>query len=165
MKLPSVRKMVMCWLVAGLGLGLLFGLAGCGRKQVQPLPLTPRPKPAVAAAPALPTAQEMEAAKGVVTGYLQALYDQKYEEAYNLLTEESQKRHPLEAFSKEAKATQVLYDLKGIKAEGVKAGEVKVTVPLQQEEEPGTKGFSVLKEQGKWKVAYISGKPFFPYAE
>jgi hypothetical protein len=164
MKLSSVRKMAMCWLVAGLGLGLLLGLAGCGRKQVQPLPLTPRPKP-VAVAPALPTAQEVEAAKGVVTGYLEALYDQKYEQAYNLLSEESQKRHPLEAFTKEAKGTQVLYDLKGLKAEGVKAGEVKVTVPLQQEEEPGTKGFFVTQEQGRWQVVYISGKPFFPYAE
>jgi len=152
-------------LMASIAFALMLGLpaiffAGCSRAQPPPQPIAPeRVTP-----PALSRA-DLEAAKAAVTTYLRAIYAQDYQTAYDLLSAESKRRHSQEAFIREARGAQVLYDLSNPRAEGRGENAAEVVVSLQQEEEPGAKAFSVARENGQWKVIYYAGKPLFPYAE
>lgn len=155
-----LRTSVTHGLIAGLGLSLLLGLAGCSRKPAPP----PQLAPGQTAQGALSKADQ-EAAQAAVIDYLRALYDQNYSRAYDLLSAASQQRHPKAAFTKEVTEGQVVYDLGQVEVEGRGPGRAEVIVALEQEEEPARKAFSTVKEAGRWKVVYLSGKPFFPYGE
>ncbi|NIM04356.1 MAG: hypothetical protein GTO55_00845 [Armatimonadetes bacterium] len=104
-------------------------------------------------------------AKSTVIDYVRAIYAEDYQTAYALLSAESKRRHSEEAFAREAKAAFVLYDLEEARAESRGEDAAEVVMALQQEEEPGAKAFSVVKEDGEWKIVYYEGKPLFPYGE
>lgn len=164
MDVERVRKYVGKAFILAAGLGLILALAGCTKRQPTPPQLAPQPRP-TRTVPAPVAKPEPEAAQKAVAQYLTALAAQDYAAAYALLSADSQKRHPEAVFTKDAKAGQVVYDLTGAKVSSATGQTAQVFVPLQQEEEAGGRIFSVVKEDGKWKVIYLSGKPFFPYAE
>jgi hypothetical protein len=149
----AARRLVIC-----IGFGLMLGLLGCSR----PTPPPPQLAPNASAEPSDSQAS-LEAAKKAVLDYLRAIYAEDYKTAYDLLSTESRRRHSQEVFAKAAKEAWVLYDLEEAQVESRGENAAEVVVSLQQEEEPGTKAFSVVREKQQWRIVYYEGKPLFPY--
>ncbi|HUU53386.1 MAG TPA: hypothetical protein VMY87_00570 [Armatimonadota bacterium] len=96
--------------------------------------------------------------------YVEALYRKDYEAAYEGLSSASQRAHPYEQFLERAETGQATnFDLAAAEAGEEVGGRVTVTVPLV--EDPAEAGFTTMREGGKWKVVFIGGEPWFPYAE
>lgn len=153
------------WLSLSIGVGLSLILLGCSREPPPPQ-LTPTPQPSVPQAPDEQTPEEAKAAARQVVGdYLEALYAQEYEKAYDYLSESSREAHSRDEFTSAAQEGQVIYDLETTEVKQLEDDTAEVIVALQEEEEPGSKSFEVKRESGRWKIVYIKGSPFFPYAE
>ena len=132
------------------------GLTWYLMRPVTPLPPPPPPKPVAT----LPNPQEARAA--VVT-YLKALGDGRYQVAYRLLSEESRAAHSYEQFAAQARRVHISYDLAAIThVQRRDAGHVTITVP--QAEDPAPGAFEAVWEDGQWRVIFLGGNPWFPYA-
>jgi hypothetical protein len=120
--------------------------------------------PASPARPPSPPPQKTESsAQQLVLGYLESLNKKDFRAAYSQLSKASQQAHTYEDFTSLAEKSGVPnYDLSAAreKTEGDRAS---VTVPLA--EDPAEATFTMVREDGAWKVVFIGGVPAFPYAE
>jgi len=139
-------------LIALLALCLLAG--GCARRQA-----APRPRPAAPSRPA-PTA-DTRTPDLVVVAYLQALYQGRERDAYNLLDAASRQQHPFTEFQKEATAGITQYDTASARA--VRQNDTTALVNIRLLEDPASAGFHLRREQGAWRIIYTTGSPGFPY--
>jgi len=136
---------------------LLILLAGCARRAEPPRlrPSHPPPRPAG------PSPQQSRTPSQVVVAYLEALYDGRYRDAYDLLTAASQKKHPFAQFEQQAQSGVTEYDLGSAKV--VRQVGDEATVNIQLLEDPATAGFHLRRERGAWRIVYTTGVPGFPY--
>ena len=99
----------------------------------------------------------------VVLGYLEALERKEFGPAYAGLSKASQQAHPYQEFVTLAEKSGVPnYDLSGA-GEKMEDDKASVTVPMA--EDPAEASFTMVKEDGAWKIVFIGGVPSFPYAE
>ena len=138
--------------VAAAAAGLTWYLM----RPVTPPPPPPPPPPAA-------TLPKTEEAKDAVVAYLKALGDGRYRAAYKLLSEESRAAHSYEQFATQARRVHISYDLAAIThLRRRDAGHVTITVP--QAEDPAPGAFETVWEDGQWRVIFLGGNPWFPYA-
>jgi len=133
-----------------------WGLAGCRRKPPPPTPTPPAPAPVVET-----PEQAAQAGKSAVVAYLTHLEKGEYQAAHALLTAESQAEHPYEEFAEQAKESWPLYETDGASAKATAKERVVVSVPMV--EDPARIPIVASKEQGKWRVVYLKGRPWTPY--
>lgn len=124
-------------------------LVGCARKK----PPAPPPTP--------PSQSAEDAARGVVINYMQHLQDGNYAAAHALLSADSRKRHPLDEFTRYARAGITYFDLSSARAKLVAPQRAEVTLHL--EADPASATVVAVREGGKWRVVYLRGRPGFPY--
>jgi hypothetical protein len=142
--------------------GVAMLAAGCGRKPAaSPPPGRSAPPRASANSPA---AQDLTTAKQAAVHYLDALYAQDFRTAYDLLSADSKRQHPEPAFKRSAAENQIQYEINGAAAEAGVRGSVRVAFDLDESEEPGSNALTLVKEQGKWRVVFEGGTPYYPYA-
>lgn len=111
-----------------------------------------------------PAPQSLQTPVAVVTSYLQALDRKDYRKAYDFLSADSRQLHPYDDFAARAEeAGSTDYDVAKAAEEPGAGNSVVVAVPML--EDPAKAGFNLVKEDGAWKVVFISGTPAFPYAE
>ena len=127
----------------------------------------PAPKPTpppVAPTAAVTATATTQPPTQVVKGYLTALYSKNYGTAYRLLSKDSQKAYPFDAFVKlnEQKGT-TQFDLATAKEEP--GGGKGTTVNLSLKEDVAQHSFPLIQETGKWRIVFLKGTPSFPYAE
>ena len=148
------------------GLAVVFVLAGCRNPFLpfkSPAPATPAVTPAVPTpAPSPRPATDADGPAAVVTAYLTALQDSRYQTAYDLLSRDSQRAHTRAQFEEVGKQGMPRYDLSGPTA--TMTGD-KAEVSVKFVEETGSGGFTLVREDGAWKVAYRGGRPGQPYPE
>ena len=142
--------------IALVALVVAWGLVGCRRKPPPPPPTPPAPAPVVET-----PEQAAEAGKSAVVAYLTHLEKGEYEAAHALLTSESQAEHPYEEFAEQAKKSWPLYEKDGAAAKATDKERVVVSVP--KVEDPARIPFVTAKDGGKWRVVYLTGRPWTPY--
>ena len=117
---------------------------------------TPPPSAVRPPAPVPSTARE------AVVAYLEALYRKDFRAAYEHLSSGSREAHPYDEFLKLCeKGEATNFDLAAAEEGPVEEGRVVVTVPLV--EDPAEAGFTMVNEEGRWKVVFTTGVPWFPY--
>lgn len=122
----------------------------------------PMSQPPPAPAPTPPPKPQSSSPTQVVAAYLGALEKKDFLAAYRHLSSASQQAHPYEEFvSLSEKSGVPSYDLAGASEKTSGEGRVIVTVPLV--EDPAEAGFTLVREEGAWKVVFIGGVPSFPY--
>ncbi len=148
---------------------LLFGLLGMllivGCVKNEPTSnrpgAIPRPKGTVSIATPVSGETKETEALATVKDYLQALQEEKFETAYDMLSQESQSKHPAAEFAEQGKREMPSWDLKTLKVLEVSAAAAVISV--QQTEDPATHGFNLTREGDKWKIVYWGGAPGMPY--
>jgi hypothetical protein len=103
-----------------------------------------------------------EQAVQTVTDYLNAIDQHDFATAYGLLSRDSQRKHSRAEFEQQSKQGMPQYDLKTARA-SITGNRARVEV--RQLEDPATHGFSLARENGKWKIVYRGGGPGQPYAD
>jgi hypothetical protein len=122
-------------------------------------PAAPSPAPI----PQRPQAGAATARQAVV-GYVEALYRKDFRAAHELLSARSKQAHPFADFVARAEAGGgPNLDLAGAREGKEENGRTIVSVPV--EEDPAEAAFTAVREEGRWKVVYIGGAPWFPYPE
>jgi len=118
--------------------------------------------PTVSGTPPAPPveSEETQAARALVS-YLRAVYEPDYERAYDFLSAASRRKHSLEEFADACRQGVTDFDLSAPPTTERKDGAIAATLPLA--EEPGAHSFLIVREEGGWKVVYLSGRPTFPY--
>lgn len=149
-------------LLSGL-LGMLL-IVGCVKNEPTPGRPGAMPRPAASATIAKPTGEQQNAdALAVVKNYLQALQEEKFDIAYDMLSQQSQSKHPAAEFAEQGKREMPSWDLKSVKTMEITAKTAVISV--QQTEDPATHGFNLTREGEKWKIVYWGGAPGMPYPE
>jgi hypothetical protein len=121
-------------------------------KPAAPLP-PPQPRPAVPQA----------SARDVVVAYLEALYRKDYRAAYDHLSADSRRAHPYHEYLDLCERGEITdFDVEAAYEKHTGAGATVIAVPLA--EDPAEAGFVAVREGGEWKVVFIQGVPWFPYA-
>jgi hypothetical protein len=87
------------------------------------------------------------------------LQEGRYQQAYAMLSSDSQQRHAAADFEQLGKKGMPLYDLSTAKA--ISDGD-KPVVAVQLTEEPGSHGFTLVRESDTWKIVYRGGIPGSP---
>jgi hypothetical protein len=109
-----------------------------------------------------PPAPAPSSAREAVVAYLEALYRKDFRAAYEHLSAGSQEAHPYDEFLKLCeKGEATNFDLAAAEELRGEDGRVVVTVPLV--EDPAEAGFTMVNEDGRWKVVFTTGVPWFPY--
>lgn len=114
----------------------------------------PSPPPSPPPAPASP--------KQVVQSYLTAMEREDYRAAYELLSGEYRKAHAADEFAalcKESGAPAL--DTAAAVEQPAEAGRVVVMVPMV--EDPAAASFTLVQEDGRWRILFRTGSPWFPY--
>jgi len=137
-------------LVAVVIVAVVFFLGARDREPPTPPP-TPPPSPE----------QAREAAKKAVVAYMRHLEDGDYAAAHRLLSEASRKRHPLAGFRRQAEQGITYYDLSSARVKLTQPERAEVT--LQLEGDPASAAITAVREQDRWRVVYLRGRPGFPY--
>ena len=104
--------------------------------------------------------EETRAARAVIS-YLRALYQPDYQRAYALLSSASRRKYSYREFA--AACRQGAADFELNVSPRVEKKDRGLAVTLHLAEEPGTHSFLTVRENGEWKVVYLSGRPTFPY--
>ena len=148
-------------------LAVVLAVTGC-RNPFQrftssaPSPMPPAPPPVAPHPPAPPPVADEEQANAVVTAYLTALRQSRYDAAYDMLSQDSQGMHPRANFAAEGKQGMPRYDLTSLTA--TVTGD-RALVAVKLDEEPGSGGFTLVRERREWKVVYRGGRPGQPYPD
>ncbi len=122
-----------------------------------------RPSPAKPATPA-PAVKQALTPREAVTWYVEALYRADYKSAYERLSARSRELHPYEEFVRLAESGEATdLDLTQATEGPEKEGRVVVNVPIP--EDPAEASFTTVREEGDWKVVFLGGAPWFPYAD
>jgi len=148
MKMPKSLLSSMLLLV---GIAAVLCVAGC-RKTSPRSHLRPSAPP--------PSAQQV---LDTLTGYMHNLEEGKYAAAYGQLSRESQQLHTSAQFEQAAKLGMPLYDFKTAHVKSVDGA--TAIVNLHEFEDPSNYDFSLVREDGAWKVVYRGGIPAQPQAE
>ncbi len=118
----------------------------------------------VAPAASAPTVKRAPTPRQAVMWYVEALYRNDYKSAYERLSARSREAHPYEDFVKLAESGEATdLDLAQATEGPEQDGRVVVSVPIP--EDPAEASFTTVKEDGDWKVVFIGGAPWFPYAD
>jgi hypothetical protein len=119
--------------------------------------------PSLAPVPQRPQTGAATAREAVVR-YVEALYRKDFRAAHDLLSARSKEAHPFNDFAARAEAAGgPSLDLAAAREGKEENGRVVVSVPV--EEDPAEAAFTTVREEGRWKVVYIGGAPWFPYPE
>jgi hypothetical protein len=103
-------------------------------------------------------------AREAVVWYVEALNRKDFRAAHDLLSARSKEAHPFEDFVARAEAGGgPSLDLAAAREGEEENGRVVVSVPVA--EDPAEAAFTAVHEEGRWKVVYIGGAPWFPYPE
>lgn len=139
------------------GVLLLCALAGCRGLPIrssQPVHRSSKHQSAP------PSENRSATAIQTVTEYLTALEQRKFADAYELLSRDSQSKHDRAEFEEQSKREMPSFDL--TTASTTITGDTAL-VQVQQTEDPATHGFTLVREDGAWKIVYWGGTPGAPY--
>jgi len=121
----------------------------------------PAAKPPAKPPPRKPQAAPMSP-KQVAQSYLTALEREDYRAAYELLSAEYRKLHAADEFAalcKDSGAPSL--DISAAVEQAGEGGRMVVLVPMV--EDPAAASFTLVQEDGQWRIVFRTGSPWFPY--
>ena len=110
------------------------------------------------------TDNDLSLAKANVKAYIESMQNAEFSRAYEFLSEESKSLHSLSEFTHDIKQGMPPLDLSTIKAQEAE-NEGMILVSIDFNDEPGTAGYYLMRENGNWVIVYRGGSPAMPSAE